>query len=140
VLLQRNRWGSKLDQQKREPECSRKHRTNARRDGAGSSRGTRWGVRRPSGWRADCDLRVSTRVCLCTKRDVECGVDVRCKGRCRRPSAVVNLSCVTNRVAQGPRYKLSYDAKTIKEHKHSPCNPIPTTPAPNRATPTFFFQ
>jgi hypothetical protein len=30
---------------------------------------------------------------------------------CRRPSAVVNLNCVTNRVAPGSRYKLSYDAK-----------------------------
>jgi hypothetical protein len=33
------------------------------------------------------------------------------KSICRRPSAVVNLNCVTNRVAQGPRYKLSYDAE-----------------------------
>lgn len=39
-------------------------------------------------------------------------------GMCRRPSAVVNLNCVTNRVAQGPRYKLSYDARTI-QHTHS---------------------
>ena len=30
---------------------------------------------------------------------------------CRRPSAVVNLNCVTNRVAPGSRYKLSYDAE-----------------------------
>jgi hypothetical protein len=27
---------------------------------------------------------------------------------CRRPSAVVNPNCVTNRVAQGPRYTLSW--------------------------------
>ena len=33
------------------------------------------------------------------------------EGVCRRPSAVVNLNCVTNRAAQGPRYKLSYDAE-----------------------------
>ena len=33
---------------------------------------------------------------------------------CRRPSAVVNLNCVTNRVAQRPRYKLSYDAEQYK--------------------------
>jgi hypothetical protein len=33
---------------------------------------------------------------------------------CCRPSAVVNLNCVTNRVAQGPRYKLSYDAEQNK--------------------------
>jgi hypothetical protein len=26
----------------------------------------------------------------------------------------VNLNCVTNRVAQGPRYKLSYDAEQYK--------------------------
>ena len=32
-------------------------------------------------------------------------------GWCRRPSAVVNLNCVTNRVAPGSRYKLSYDAE-----------------------------
>jgi hypothetical protein len=44
---------------------------------------------------------------------------------CRRPSAVVNLNCVTNRVAQGPRYKLSYDAGT---------------PAPNRATPCVDYS
>jgi hypothetical protein len=29
-------------------------------------------------------------------------------GDCRRPSAVVNSNCVTNRVAPGSRYKLSY--------------------------------
>jgi hypothetical protein len=34
-----------------------------------------------------------------------------CIDLCRRPSAVVNLNCVTNRFAQGPRYKLSYDAE-----------------------------
>jgi hypothetical protein len=34
--------------------------------------------------------------------------------RCRRPSAVVNLNCVTNRVAPGSRYKLSYDAEQYK--------------------------
>jgi hypothetical protein len=38
---------------------------------------------------------------------------------CRRPSAVVNLNCVTNRVVQGPRYKLSYDARTIQDNTHS---------------------
>ena len=32
---------------------------------------------------------------------------------CRRPSTVVNLNCVTNRVAQKPRYKLSHDARTM---------------------------
>ena len=37
---------------------------------------------------------------------------------CRRPSAVVNLNCVTNRIAQGPRYKLSYDAR-IQDNTHS---------------------
>jgi hypothetical protein len=31
------------------------------------------------------------------------------KAYCRRPSAVVNLNCVTNRVAQGPRYKQPCD-------------------------------
>ena len=36
------------------------------------------------------------------------------EGVCRRPSAVVNLNCVTNRVAPGPRYKLSYDAEQYK--------------------------
>ena len=30
---------------------------------------------------------------------------------CRRPSAVVNLNCVTNRVAPRSRYKLSYNAE-----------------------------
>lgn len=38
------------------------------------------------------------------------------KASCRRPSAVVNLNCVTNRVAQGPRYKLSYDARTTRQY------------------------
>ena len=33
---------------------------------------------------------------------------------CRRPSAVVNLNCVTNRVAPGSRYKLSYGAEQYK--------------------------
>ena len=36
------------------------------------------------------------------------------KERCRRPSAVVNLNCVTNRVAPGSRYKLSYGAEQNK--------------------------
>lgn len=36
------------------------------------------------------------------------------EGVCRRPSAVVNLNCVTNRVAPGSRYKLSYDAEQYK--------------------------
>ena len=49
LLLQRCCWDSKLNQQTHEPEYSRKHRTNARREGAGCSRGTRWSVRRPSG-------------------------------------------------------------------------------------------
>jgi hypothetical protein len=34
---------------------------------------------------------------------------------CRRPSAIVNLNCVTNRAAQGPKYKLSYDAKQYND-------------------------
>jgi hypothetical protein len=38
---------------------------------------------------------------------------------CRRPSAVVNLNCVTNRVAPGSRYKLSYNARTIQDNTHS---------------------
>lgn len=59
LLLQRNHRHSKLCQQKHEPEYSRMHRTNARRDGTGCSRGTRWIVRRPSGWRAGCVLQVS---------------------------------------------------------------------------------
>jgi hypothetical protein len=63
-LLQRNHQRSKhkckLSGQKHEPEYSRMHRTNARRDGTGCSRGTRWSVRRPSGWRAGCVLQVST--------------------------------------------------------------------------------
>jgi hypothetical protein len=46
----------------------------------------------------------------------------------------VNLNCITNRAAQGPEYKLSYDARTIKEHTHSSYYVIPATPAPNRAT------
>jgi hypothetical protein len=33
----------------------------------------------------------------------------------RRPSAVVNLNCVTNRVAPGSRYKLSYGAEQYKK-------------------------
>jgi hypothetical protein len=33
---------------------------------------------------------------------------------CRRPSAVVNLNCVANRVAPGSRYKLSYGAEQYK--------------------------
>ena len=33
------------------------------------------------------------------------------EGVCRRPSAVVNLNCVTNRVAPRSRYKLSYNAE-----------------------------
>jgi hypothetical protein len=36
------------------------------------------------------------------------------EGVCRRPSAVVNLNCVTNRVAPGSRYKLSYGAEQYK--------------------------
>jgi hypothetical protein len=47
----------------------------------------------------------------------------------------VNLNCVTNRAAQGTRYKLSYDAKTIQEHTRSSSDSISATPAPNRATP-----
>lgn len=46
----------------------------------------------------------------------------------------MNLNCVTNRVAQGPRYKLSYDAKTIQELTHSFDDPILATHAPSRAT------
>jgi hypothetical protein len=53
---------------------------------------------------------------------------------CRRQSAVVNLNCVTNRAAQWPRYKLSYDAKAIQQHTHFSQDPILATPAPNRAT------
>jgi hypothetical protein len=44
------------------------------------------------------------------------GAGVAGIGYCRRPSAVVNLNCVTNRVAQGPRYKLSYDARTTGQY------------------------
>jgi hypothetical protein len=33
---------------------------------------------------------------------------------CRRLSAVVNLNCVTNRIAPRSRYKLSYDAEQYK--------------------------
>jgi hypothetical protein len=56
------------------------------------------------------------------KRRPFCGVIYTIKERCLLPGVVpqcVNLNCVTNRVAQGPRYKLSYDAKTIQEHTHS---------------------
>ena len=35
--------------------------------------------------------------------------------KCRRPSAVVNLNCVTNCVAPGSRYKLSYGAEQYKK-------------------------
>ena len=52
---------------------------------------------------------------------------------CRRPSAVVNLNCVTNRVAQGPRYKLSYDAEQYKTIHTLHDIPYLQT-APNRAT------
>ena len=37
------------------------------------------------------------------------------EGVCRRLSAVVNLNCVTNRVAPGSRYKLSYGAEQYKK-------------------------
>jgi hypothetical protein len=59
--------------------------------------------------------------------DVVCFSPLKLKYPCRRPSAVVNLNCVTNRVAQGPRYKLSYDAKTKTTYtlflRSHTCNP-----------------
>ena len=51
---------------------------------------------------------------------------------CRRPSAGVNLNCITNRAAQGPEYKLSYDARTIKKNIHT----LLTMPYLQRPHPT----
>ena len=64
---------------------------------------------------------VETKLCACVRRDV--GTFYFPLHRwltdrnCRRPSTVVNLNCVTNRVAPGSRYKLSYDAEQYKTIK-----------------------
>jgi hypothetical protein len=60
-------------------------------------------------------------------------------GDCRRPSAVVNSNCVTNRVAPGSRYKLSYGAEQYN-NTHSSIYLIPATHAPNRATETQNYR
>ena len=50
---------------------------------------------------------------------------------CRRSSALVSLNSATNRTLQGPRYKLSYGAKTIQQHTHSVRYSISVTHAAN---------
>jgi hypothetical protein len=99
---------------------------NSTSDAVPDATQSRRNSRNPSNYNASgCSSIIPNDLCLSDLHD-----------RCRRTSAVVNLNCVTNRAAQGPRYKLSYDAKTIQKTytllliSHT-CNPR-TQPCDNR--------